>query len=103
MRLKFFKLVVKTYANISIISEKNIEDKIFTRKLVLSEWVEDGASYFTYNWETTSLGEPYLIPFLVGMFVTIFTWGIVYLDSRAPGENPPSPFTKSRYRYVDIK
>lgn len=79
-----------------------IESKLFSNKLVLTEWVEDGTSYFTYRWTKETVGEPYLIPFSVSVLVTLFTWVIIYLDSRTPGENPPSPFAKSKYRYFKL-
>ncbi|XP_026465454.1 ADP-ribosylation factor-like protein 6-interacting protein 6 [Ctenocephalides felis] len=81
-----------------ILNRPYIESKLFSNKLVLTEWVEDGTSYFTYRWTKETVGEPYLIPFSVSVLVTLFTWVIIYLDSRTPGENPPSPFAKSKYR-----
>ncbi|GAB0087726.1 hypothetical protein DMENIID0001_020690 [Sergentomyia squamirostris] len=50
-----------------------------------------GREFFTFHWESGFRGEFLMWPLTCGLVAFLFTWFIVYFDSRIPGVDPPLP------------
>ncbi|XP_044759564.1 uncharacterized protein LOC123317216 [Coccinella septempunctata] len=86
------------------LNEEHIKRFIFETKLITYEQVvTDGEIMLTYAWKTSIRYSRYWISLLCGALVTYFTWLMVYLDSKDPGNVPPSPFSpKQKYSYIPV-
>ncbi|XP_066140470.1 ADP-ribosylation factor-like protein 6-interacting protein 6 [Euwallacea fornicatus] len=76
-----------------------LHNLIFERRLISYEVVtETGQVMFANTWETAVRHSNIWLPLVCGCLATYFTWMCVYLDSKEPGVNPPSPLSPQKYR-----
>lgn len=79
--------------------EDAIRSVLIERKYVTYEEItEDGRLMFKYTLETAVKYSSFWLPIVCGVLTTYFTWIMVYLDSNVPGEQPPSPFSPTKYK-----
>ncbi|CAG9860574.1 unnamed protein product [Phyllotreta striolata] len=76
----------------------SFEKAFLEPKLIQQVLIEDGHEMFTYSWKTVVKYSSVWFPVLCGLLTTYFTWTIVYLDSKIPGVNPPSPLSPQKYK-----
>ncbi|XP_018319060.1 uncharacterized protein LOC108732645 [Agrilus planipennis] len=58
----------------------------------------EGELMMRHTWKTVAKYSQIWFPAICGLATTWFTWLIVYLDSRVPGVQPPSPLSPSKYK-----
>lgn len=58
----------------------------------------DGSPIGYYINEINLKTSIFWLPLASGLAMTLFTWGMVYYDSREPGVYPPTPFSPNKSR-----
>ncbi|XP_019869662.1 ADP-ribosylation factor-like protein 6-interacting protein 6 [Aethina tumida] len=86
-------------AKLYVSNQDAIRSVLIERKYVTYEEItEDGRLMFKYTLETAVKYSSFWLPIVCGVLTTYFTWIMVYLDSNVPGEQPPSPFSPTKYK-----
>ncbi|KAL3273244.1 hypothetical protein HHI36_014698 [Cryptolaemus montrouzieri] len=82
------------YQNEDYLKQLILETKLVSYEDILT----DGDVMLTYVWKNSVKYSQFWLPLLCGILVTYFTWLMVYLDSKEPGIQPPSPFSPKKNR-----
>ncbi|XP_055703196.1 uncharacterized protein LOC129801853 [Phlebotomus papatasi] len=95
----FLITVLILIGKLTFMLKSSVQSALQWRQLVKRMWTDptSGQDFITFSWESGFRGQFLIWPLVCGFIAFIFTWFMIYFDSRIPGVDPllPSIFGQS--------